>query len=141
MIGQVSASRPNYYDRTLAIATASYLAEGLAPHADTQRWSYTVPSGKKAYLQALTCMMHRDIAAAPAARAIVFARYTPSGGSATYLAVVKELQNALGIPHSSSFAGTGVMRAGDVLISETGDGSTGGAYTFLSAAWLAEFDA
>jgi hypothetical protein len=46
------AMRGNYYDRNAFSKNESYDVQGIAPHALTVRWTYTVPTGK--------CLMVQD---------------------------------------------------------------------------------
>jgi hypothetical protein len=39
-----AANRPAWYDRSPVMVGASYNAPAIAPHGDTIRWTYTVPT-------------------------------------------------------------------------------------------------
>lgn len=134
-------ARPTYYDRNPVAKAFTYDAAAVAPHAQTTRWTYTVPAGKKAQLQTSTFMLERDAAAAPAGYTRSQIVYTPSGGG-NFAIYVVEFVNAGVDANRSSNIGLGMtLLAGDQLISQTQDGSTGGSVAYVVGSTLQEFDA
>jgi len=65
--GVLGAQRPEPHDRNPVRQTLTYSGTGIAPHATTQRFSYTVPSGKKAIVLAAQANLQRATAATTAA--------------------------------------------------------------------------
>lgn len=121
--------------------TKSYLAAGVAPHGTTQRWSYTVPAGRRAIVELMSAETIRDGASGAPARAANFFTYTPSGVAATFPLEAGIDAGALGEKHSVMWGGKLVMHAADVMAGSTADASTGGTLFFNSAFVASEFDA
>ena len=49
-VGSLAAARPAYYDRN-AVGTRQRYVGTVGPHAQTVRWSATIASGKKAFVE------------------------------------------------------------------------------------------
>ena len=79
----VTTSRAAPYDRTPITRVNTYVAGAQAPHATTQRWTYTVPAGKKFTNGVGQASAQRNAVAAPAGPALAFHRITPNGGALT----------------------------------------------------------
>jgi hypothetical protein len=141
MIGQVGASRPQYYDRTATPTMDQFGTSGAAPHASTVRWTYTVPSGKKAYLEWVNAWLRRVTAAAPVGRATSVINYTPSGGAAGSIVIARHINNAVDAVDRDGGSVGAFLGAGDVVNASTEDLSTGGTVDYLVVSKRAEFDA
>lgn len=140
-VGHVQPSRANWYDRTPVSRAQAYASGGTAPHGATTRWTYTCPSGKKAFLAAAHVQMIRITVAAPVGTSAVSVYYTPSGGSATTVCGGEMINNTVGGEFHESLAPQLAMLAGDVLLSQTSDISTGGTFDYVSTALVGEYDA
>jgi len=134
-------TRPDWYDRNPITRINGYLAGGVAPHGTTQRWSYTVPAGKKTLVQVAASNISRTTVAAPAAFARAILQLTPSGGAATELISAINEGNAIGNNQVASNMGTMVLLPGDAITGLTADGSTGGSHAYLVSMEGLEFDA
>src|SRR4051812_41894585 len=121
-----SGGRSAYYDRNPVQVTANFGSAAVIPHGSTSRWSYTVATGKKAFLQRALAKVVRQTVAAPAAQVALNIRYTPNGGSATTAAYAVIWGNAINDNDRDAYAGGGVMGSGDVLDCLSIDASTGG---------------
>jgi len=73
-------ARPAYYDRDPVMVNQESSLAALAPHGSTTRFTYTVPSGKKAYMEVSYADVTVITAAAPAGSKSVRLTYTPDGG-------------------------------------------------------------
>jgi len=142
-VGQLQPSRPVYYDRNPISQTINYDASAVAPHADTVRGTYTVPSGKKAYLE--TVWLHTLVAtvAAPAGlkRTRILLVIATGGTSTLDDAVLAAVENTAGNKEHVSYQGSLLMMVSDVLELHTEDGGTGGTVDHRMAAKFVEFDA
>jgi len=121
--------------------TRFYGVAGVAPHLAVNRWTYTVPAGKKARLQTIFASMIQDAVAAVAGLVTASINYTPSGGSITRIAEATKINLAVG---SEGHVGSGVdvlMGAGDLLQGVTSDANTGGTNRLLVSATIVEFAA
>lgn len=134
------ASRPDYFDRNPIIRWQQYVAAGIAPHGGTVRWTYTVPAGKKAYLENGFMQTRRDSVAAPAGQALASIRYTPNGGTIARFAATDVSTNAVGDKDAVVLGPLALLMVGDVVDSLTQDGSTGGVMTHIATAKITEFD-
>jgi len=128
--------RALYYDRNPIARMIYYRANGVAPHAATQRASYTVPTGKKALVVGASAMMMRATAATSLGRVHSF------GGTASSIAFdcyhknntvdsMVTVQNPIQYPF---FEGVQLSLA-------TEDLSTGGTMDYDISTTFTEFDA
>lgn len=129
-----------YYGRAPAAIAPASEDNGLVPHSDVNRASYTVPAGRVAYLEAVYLGLHRATAptAAGAARARLV--YTPSGSSERILAEAYHQSATVGAGHELLLTGGLWLATGDEIILRTSDASTAGTYDFLLGAKLTEFN-
>ena len=121
--------------------TQLYSAAGVAPHAATTRWTYTVPANKRAILDIISVFLLRDAAPATAGEALVYVNFTPSGGSTTAFLLVGNITAVVGTPQYQSAAAGWMLGAGDAIGGLTADGSTGGTYRLMVTLSATEFDA
>jgi hypothetical protein len=140
-LGHLAPTRSAYYDRTATEKSDRYNGVGVAPHGATVRWTRTIPSGKKAYVQGMYVMTIRKTAAAPVGEYQAAIRITPSAGTAVLLAKAMSASNVVDALTDKSLAATGLIVAATVIEALTSDGSTGGTVTFDAGAHWVEFDA
>lgn len=140
-VGHVQSSRPLYYDRTMVSRTSYYSSGAIAPHGITERWTYTVPTGKKAFVQSLLAVAQRITAAAPVSQYAALVTVTPNGGTLARVLLALLLTNNVGDSAREHYGASGALAAGDVLASSTVDLSTGGTVDYNLSAWYIEFDA
>jgi hypothetical protein len=139
--GQPIIGRPAWYDRNPSSQWLSYQANNVAPHSITQRWVYTVPSGKKAILEFAACYVRRSAAATTVGRVQVDIWITPSGGSVKKISLAQLLTNNVGDMDRMDLGQSLILNAGDKIEGYSEDASTGGTTNILIAAKLTEFDA
>lgn len=129
---------PEYYHRTYPVEravggvvsqTGNYNAGGVAPHAATTRWTYTVPTNRAAQIESALVAILRTAAAAPVGT--TFATVTATGVSLLY---ATDISNAVGAFTSQQQGESGFLNAGDVLLGQTFDGSTGGTHDLVVTA-------
>jgi len=135
------ASRLAWYDRNPSISVQNYANSGVAPHALTVRWSYTVPAGKKAFVETISARLVRDAAATTAGLASIYVAVLPYGGSWTPLLRIAVLSNGVGDRDGGEIGQSVILKAGDGLRAETYDTSTGGTLFYSVSAKITEFDA
>lgn len=63
--------RPPYYDRAATTQQSTYANASIAVHADTERWTYTVPVGRKALFESAFVSAIQQTAAAAAGWAAI----------------------------------------------------------------------
>jgi len=139
--GQPIIARPEWFDRNPVHRFQYYFNNIVAPHADTDRWTYSVPAGKKAFMELLTCALIRDAAATTAgwARATIYIQ--PSGGTMQRALWASLYSITQGDKDHAEIGSGPLLYAGDAVKGQTGDGSTGGSVTYLVTAKITEFDA
>jgi len=135
------AFRPEWYDRNPAHRLLSYMGYGVAPHVNTTRWTYTVPTGKKALNEFLHAKVRRATAATTASIPVSCVWDTPAGGSITELMHAAIRTNNVGDKDDVTVGQTITLLVGDALTALTVDGSTGGTCDYVLVAKITEFDA
>lgn len=134
IVTSAAAARPQPIDRNPVFRSNAFQNVGTAPHVTTTRWSYTVPAGKRALAMHILARMDRDAAAAPGAIAISQVLYTPNGGSQVPVCMSYLNQNAIGAGSPMNVGQSLLMAAGDTLIANSQDASTGGT-TLPTLSW------
>jgi hypothetical protein len=136
-----AGARPSPYDRNQVPKTSVYHANGVAPHASTQRWTYTVPVGKKAQFDVVLARGWRSAVAAPVGQVEVSIGDIPSGGVNGYMLMQDTNANAVGQLFNVSLTQLGAMGVGDQIQALTIDTSTGGTVDYVVDAKYTEYDA
>jgi hypothetical protein len=132
------SGRPNYYDRGPTQVGISYgPANAIAPHGSTQRATYTVPTGRKAMVEAINVNIFRDVVATTAGLALAQST-VPGGGSLDALNVNG---NVVGNGAQKLAGVQMLLNAADNTKIFTQDASTGGSHAYSVTATIAEFDA
>ena len=135
-VGFPGGPRLEWYDRNPIDQTVSYVGSNVAPHSLTVRASYTVPTGKKAFIGGAAVEVSRRTVA------------TTIGDVLAYVSFAGE--TSLNIFHRDNTEGTvergslninGVMLAGASLTLNTQDTSEGGAMNYWISTVIMEFDA
>ena len=133
--------RPFWYDRDPTPVTRVYDAV-TGPHGAIQRWIYTVPAGRKAFVESLTANVTRVTVAAPADISTAYITFAETDvappevmlRSATYGNLVDD-KDRMATGHSM------ILLEGNTIRGQTADLSTGGTCYFHVAAKITEFDA
>lgn len=135
------AARPQFYDRNPVPKSQLFSGAGIAPHADVIRWSYTVPVGKKAWVDGCTVYVIRDAAATAVNSCFCGIQYTPSGGAISRLNVCYQVVNTVGDQIHNSLTQIGALMPGDLIQADDSDISTGGTHVIEESAKYTEYDA
>lgn len=136
------ASRPQYYDRN-AITEVQHSELSAGPHATTARAVYTVPAGKKAYIELAENHIRRNTAASAAARATGECAIFISGGNSGGFVqtILWASENTVGDRDDNIIGFTTMLIAADVFQAQTSDGSTGGDISYFQKFKYTEFEA
>jgi hypothetical protein len=135
-----------WYDRNPLNIVKVY-ANTVGPHASTQRWSYTVPTGRKAMMEELFDEVFRASTASANGGPTCDIYYTPSGGSQSYLceSIISNVTAGAGPgtgAYDKTIMGQGIiLYAGDNVACYTLDAGSGGTVSYICSAKLTEFDA
>lgn len=133
-------ARPGPADRNPVGKNNSYGFQSLAPHAATQRWSYTVPAAKRYQLSSLVCTLLRDSLAGTGGIAQTYIMYTPSGGAQGFLLAAVIDTNTVGAEQGLAVAASMVMTVGDLIAGFTTDASTTGTVLYGVSQAGTEYD-
>lgn len=131
------SGRPANYDRNPTVIGNQNLGTiGVAPHTATNVWTYTVPAGRKASVEAGSNSVERVTAAAP-----VGAVQSWLGGAPPYADFISTLLNNVGSRIDHVLAGAVLLVAGNTFSGGSFDGSTGGTVMYVQTFQGTEFDA
>lgn len=135
---------PGYYTRLFPVERISggrstlasnYSAAGVAPHADTIRWTYTVPSGRAAAIESAEVLVIRSVAAGVAAQVLAYITAPVLG----FLLIAAEYDVAVGARMGFQVGLAGFANAGEQLNGRTADACAAGAHDFYVGARFREF--
>lgn len=126
-----------FFDRNPLTVDQNYQSQ-TAPHAQTVRWTYTVPANRKAFVSNVIAYCLRYAVATAAADIICFVKR-----SGTYMAWAQltSADNTVGNRDKSTSVSTVTALPGEVISAATQDASTGGQSYFTMMANITEFDA
>lgn len=133
----VFSGRPAYYDRNPSNGTAVANLVGGAPHANTTRATYTVPSARKAILSGGYLRMHRVTAAGTLGET----RQYLLGGSGGIIQINDFINNTVDFQQFVNFAISSIATAGQSFIIQDFDGGIGGTVDYNGTLEAIEFDA
>jgi len=131
--------REFYLDRNPIVITLDYLFT-VAPHASTERGSYDVPAGRRAFLEYGILSVRRVTVAGSASAVYDFLGYTENGGSERLLDYTWLYGNSIGDREMNKTHYGMLLNAGDNVRINTFDGSTGGTVAHNILVKLTEFD-
>lgn len=140
--GQPIIGRPAWYDRNPSSIMLSW--DGIVtPHGATERWSYTVPAGKKAMVEALQCAVRRVTTATNPGPAWMRVYVKPAGASeqTLLLAFLSTTDNTVGSRMECSIGASLTLFPGDQIRAVSFDLSDSGTILYLASAKLTLFDA
>jgi len=135
-----AGAKREWFDRNIVIVMKESSLTGTAPHGSTERWRYTVPAGKRAFVAAANLLVTRITAAAPVGQ--VLAWFGIYDGAASFnLAFAELFNNAIGAQCNTVLPNFGWLTAGQQLYAYTNDLSTGGTTNIYQSAQIIAFDA
>jgi len=134
-------ARPAWYDRNPTSIQKLHADAGRSPHSETERWTYTVPSGKKALIESLYIKIMRATAASSAVLVLAAVQLGLGGGTNYYHWIAALRTNNVGDKDDIIIGQSIILNAGDVLRAISSDSSTGGTVDYYILAKITEFDA
>ena len=140
-VQNVGNARSIYYDRNPKSIPLFYSAGLVAPHASTQRWAYTVPANRKAFLEYFMAESYRDTQFFPPGVVIVQIYINLVGNVHSDLVYFNSQDGRLFITYKVESSVQALLQAGDQIAALTVDLSTGGTNAYDLSAKLIEFDA
>ncbi len=127
-----------YFERSPATGGQDYLGNLIGPHGTTVRWSYTIPTGKYAYIAYIRTLLMRDAAPGVLALAECYVNITCVGGGLSRI-YTPMLSATVGDGRFSEIGNIGVYGPGDKFEGKTYDASTGGSHTYNNSMGYTEF--
>ena len=140
-VSSLGVARPVYYDRNATTIGKVYEASTVAPHNTTIRWTYTVASGKAAYVEAANGIMWRDGAATAASLTQIIFNVQTSDAATVSVLQNRTYSNTTNSPVTFAASQLAYLKAGDIFFAATYDGSTGGTWTLGAYTKFTQFDA
>jgi cytoskeletal protein CcmA (bactofilin family) len=135
-IDQLARLQP-WYQPNFITQNMNYNVVGVAPHADTNRWTYTVPASRIAIVRSANCTSVRTAAPVAAGYAGAYIQIN----STMFLLITIESNATVGTLPRNAFLGEGaILVAADTLKGFTYDTGNGGTYNEYVSANIAVFD-
>ena len=139
-VSSYAVARPQYYDRNATTKNLAYGAAAIAPHLNTTRFTYTVPSGRKCFVESLSVSSYRDSAATVAGQQllniVVYDGVTYCNLISLYYATT-----TVGAVQTQILGNNATVYAGHVILGATWDLGTGGTQDLRLSAKGSEYDA
>lgn len=133
--------RLNWYDRNPSNVIKSYFGWNIAPHTLTERWTYTVPNGRKCLIESLEIAAIRLTQSAAPVGFIDGKVIITDGAVSGVMTSVSLLDNTIGAKSQSNLGHGMLAFAGNVINAHTQDASTSGTVIYRIALKGTEFDA
>jgi hypothetical protein len=134
-----AGTKREWVDRNPLITTQYYTVVGLGPHTLTNRGQYTVPTGRRAFVDNIFLYLHRNNVATTADVAYA--------GAVTYdnfqivdIARAAQNQNVRGVVTTYNLNIALYLSAMQYVRMYTLDNSTGGSYDYYISLHIVEFD-
>lgn len=140
-LGQYNPARLAIYDRSAITRPVDYQGINIAPHAQTTRATYTVPTAKKGHIGLVGFTVVRSAAAAPVGLLNALLQIFTAQFVASKPCNILMLLNNVGDSQSFNLAPSLVLLTGDRFDILTNDASTGGTVTYYLGATISEYDA
>ena len=142
--GIAGGARPDYYDRAPSNNFQSFETGLEGPHGATTRGTYTVPTGRSAYLEYFDIAVVRATAASTPGQAGVMLRITDIDDASFNIvsaALLSISQNSINDARYSHGGLTMLLRAGDIFTYQTFSDGSGGTVWNKGTAKICEFTA
>ena len=135
-VGFPGGPRLEWYDRNPQPQSLYYSGIDVGPHSSISRFSYTVPTGKKFFLENANVLVLRKTAATTEGQVegYISARIP-------YIVYAELITNNVGDRSQMNVGRSVIMQAGELLNALTFDLSTGGTLDYIINAHGIEFDA
>lgn len=134
-LGNPATQRPAFYDRAPLPQTINSTAEGIGPHAQTQRAIYTTPGTKKAVVVSVFLQITRQTVAAPKGRPKAILNV-----AGVIQAQLQLTENVVDATIAAAWSPAYVLAQSETIQLFTSDTSTGGTLDYGTYAGIEEFD-
>ena len=135
-----AVARPSYYDRGATSINKAYGSSAIAPHANTTRFTYTVPANRKMVIENICVTSYREAVATTVGQ--VFLNLVLYDGT-TYCNLIALYTNAntVGATTNNVIGQCATVYAGEQLLGATWDLGTGGINDFRLSTKGTEYNA
>ncbi len=127
-----------WFDRNPVVQDSNFNAT-VAPHVSTLRLSYTVPAGKKAFVQCAFISTTRMTVAAPVGEVDWQIRHY-DGTNEAIISMIQNIDNTALKPYNQQVTFNVYMTAGQAIRFYSSDTSTGGTVSYNGQLSVVEFD-
>lgn len=134
-------ARLQWYDRNPTDISQAAVFLGVAPHLQVNRWLYTVPLGRKCFVEFLDLKISRATAAGAAGTPRCYFILNGALASAAFLSYCWILTNTVGEKDDVAIGQAMLLFEGETLEFDTIDDSTGGTCNYIGNLKATEFDA
>lgn len=139
-VSSYAVARPAHYDRSATSAIASD-ATIYAPHGTTTRWTITVASGYKLFLEAASVSQQNVTGPTSAAQSSIIIRVTSGASFMDPIRLDILTSNVITSIYSNQLFGQVTLYAAETLTALTLNASTGGTVLMASGAKGTQFAA
>lgn len=140
-VNSPSASRAQWYDRNPKPEVYNFQANGIAPHPTATRWTYAVPTGRKAIVEVYGGTLMRTAVATNVYDYEADITYVPSGVTGASVMKLMSYDNTGAVNLTSNLSASLTMFEGDTIRGGDYDASTGGTVTYYTYIKVTEYDA
>ena len=136
---KIGYSQAQWFDRNpLSLAFAYH--ETVGPHPLTERWTYTVPVGRKALIGSSSCTIAPTVAPTTPGDTSVDIRIDPLASAEASVLLAHYNSSLLSIPSYNVGAGIILLNAGDIIRATTEDLAIDGTNHLFVGCAISEFD-
>jgi len=139
-LGQAQVVRSDWHDRTPSPILLQ-VNGGFAPHADTVRFTYTVPANRKAFIESFISSLFVNVLQTTHQNTNSFVRADIAGAGFIMLAKHHLYSGAVYQGNDMTAKIGLLLNAGDIIEGQTGDNSAGGNVSHIFSVNGVEFDA
>lgn len=116
-----------------------YIGTGVGPHSTTVRYTYTVPAGRVAVLEAVFVEVTRATAPTTAGQARCYVVVTRNGASSLILVEATIFTSTVGVTEWATLGTPITLLSGDNVTLRTIDGSTGGTCNYTGSVMISQY--
>jgi hypothetical protein len=139
-LGQASGARVAWWDRVPTSSFGAYRGAGIAPHTLTTRWSYTVPTNRRAMVETLFCGVTRQTLGSGPAETFAMVSRDANTDPLNPICMASVVNNSQNLVSQVGIGTTMFMIEGQSIYGITYDATTGGTVNYAVSANWTEFD-
>ena len=137
-VSSLGVARPLYYDRSPTTKSQLY-SNTVAPHSDTQRWSYTGPAGYQAYVETAYALASQSTAATVAGQGYAGVFTTTDDVISSIVSYAYLVTTTANTQSAMGVSGVALLNPGNSIFGQSLDGNTGGTRWIVISAKYSTF--